>query len=138
MCISKWWAFLTEKVGISYRWAVHPEKEEVSTKNVGGQFIRILHQKRRFGTRFRETVITNPVLTQNDAKRILHQKRRFGTRFRETVITNAVLSQTDAKRNLAQKKRCFGTRFRKTVITYPVLSQIDAKLTFHQKSSLWH
>ena len=31
-------------------------------------------QKRRFETRFRETVITNRVLTQNEAKRNLHKK----------------------------------------------------------------
>ena len=36
-----------------------------------------LSQKRRFGTRFRETVITNPVFTQNEAKRHLHQKTSF-------------------------------------------------------------
>ena len=53
------------------------------TKNVG------------FGTRFRQTVITNPVLTENDAKRILHQKRRFGSKFRETVKSNAVLTQNE-------------------------------------------
>ena len=54
------------------------------------------HQKRRFGTRLRETVITDPVLTQNDGKCNLHQKCRFGTRFRETVITNPILRQNDA------------------------------------------
>ena len=46
---------------------------------------RILHEKRFFGTRFRERVITNQVFTQNDGRRILHQKRRFGMRFRERV-----------------------------------------------------
>ena len=54
-------------------------------------------QKRRFGTRFRETVISNPVLTQNEAKRNLHKTHRFGSRFRETVITNPVLTQNDSK-----------------------------------------
>ena len=49
-------------------------------------------QKRCFGTRFRQTVITNPFLSQNDAKRNLSQNRRFGTRFRETVITTPVLT----------------------------------------------
>ena len=57
----------------------------------------------RFGTRVRETVITNPVLTQNDAKRNLMQKRRFDTRFRERVISNPVLTQHEAKRNLHEK-----------------------------------
>ena len=42
---------------------------------------RIYSQKRRFVRRFRETVITYAVLTQNDAKPIFQQKRRFGTRF---------------------------------------------------------
>ena len=44
----------------------------------------ICAKKHRFGTRVRETVITDPVLTQNDAKRNLMQKRRFGTRFRQS------------------------------------------------------
>ena len=52
----------------------------------------ILSQKRRFCTRSRKTVITNPVLTQNDPKRNLMQKRRFGTRFRDKVISNPVLT----------------------------------------------
>ena len=60
----------------------------------------ILSQKRRFCTRFRKTVITNPLLTQNEVKRILSQKRRFCTRFRKTVITNPVLTQNEVKRNL--------------------------------------
>ena len=34
-------------------------------------------QKRRFGTRFRETVISYPVLTQNGEKRNLHQNHPF-------------------------------------------------------------
>ena len=55
------------------------------------------HQKRRFATRFRETVITGRVLQKNDSKRILSQIRRFGTRFRETVITNPILRQNDGK-----------------------------------------
>ena len=38
------------------------------------------------------------------AKHAFSQKRRFGTRFRETVITNSVLTQNEAKRNLSQKK----------------------------------
>ena len=61
-------------------------------------------------------MITHPVLTRNDSKRILPPKRRFGTRFGETVITSAVLTQYDAKRTLHQKRR-FGTRFGETVIT---------------------
>ena len=53
-----------------------------------------VQQKRRFRTRLRETVKTNPVLPKSDAKRILSQKRRFGTRFREThfVSKNVVLA----------------------------------------------
>ena len=46
-----------------------------------------MQQKRRFGTRFRETATTNALLTEIVAKPILHQKRRFGIRFRETVPT---------------------------------------------------
>ena len=57
----------------------------------------ICTKKRRFGTRFRETVITNTVLTKNSAKRCLMQKGRFGTRFRERVISNPVLTQNDSK-----------------------------------------
>ena len=57
---------------------------------------------------FGETVITNPVLTQNDSKRNLMQKPRFGTIFKETVKTNLVLTQNGAKRNVIQKRR-FGT-----------------------------
>ena len=67
----------------------------------------ICAKKHRIGTRLRETVITKPVLTQNDAKRNLMQKRRFGTRFRERVICNPVLTQHEAKRNLHQKKIIF-------------------------------
>ena len=51
--------------------------------------------KRRFGTRFRETVISNPVVTQNEAKRNFHRNHPFGSRFRQTVITNPFLSQND-------------------------------------------
>ena len=64
-----------------------------------------MHQKRRFGARFRETVTTNSVLTQNDATRILAQKRRSGTRFRQTFTTNAVLTVNIAKRILNKKRR---------------------------------
>ena len=78
----------------------------------------ICTKKRRFGTRFREKVITNPFLSENDAKRNLRGKRRFGPRFRQTVITNTFLSQNAAKRNLSQKRR-FGTIFRVQVITNP-------------------
>ena len=60
-----------------------------------------LSQKRRFGTRFRETVITNSFLSHNDAKRNLREKRRFGPRFTQTVRANPFLSQNDAKRNLS-------------------------------------
>ena len=63
----------------------------------------ICTEKHRFGTRFRETVITNPVLTQNDGKGNLMQKRRCDTRFRERVISNPVLTQDEAKRNFHQK-----------------------------------
>ena len=63
----------------------------------------ICTKKRRFGTRFRETVITNTVLTKNDAKRYLMQNGRFGARFRERVISNPVLTHNEAKRNLHQK-----------------------------------
>ena len=64
----------------------------------------ICTKKHSFGTGFRETVITNPVLTQNDAKRNLMQKRRISTRSRERVISNPVLTQHEAKRHLHQKK----------------------------------
>ena len=47
--------------------------------------------------------MTNAVLSQNDAKRTFHQKRRFGSRFRQTVITNTVLSKNEAKRTFHQK-----------------------------------
>ena len=63
----------------------------------------ICAKKHRFGIRVTETVVTNPVLTQNDAKRNLMQKRRFGTRLRERVISNPVLTQHEAKRNLHQE-----------------------------------
>ena len=43
-------------------------------------------------------MITNPIITQIDAKRILQQKHRIGTTFRERVQTNPVLTQIDAKR----------------------------------------
>ena len=43
-------------------------------------------------------MITNPILRQSDAKPTLHEKRRFGTRFRETVITNPILTQNGRKR----------------------------------------
>ena len=39
------------------------------------------------------------------AKRILKQKRRFGTRFRETVITYAVLTQNEWKTHFGPKRR---------------------------------
>ena len=57
----------------------------------------ICTKNHRFDTRFRERVISNPVLTQNDAKRNLMQKRRFDTRCRERVITNPVFKQNDSK-----------------------------------------
>ena len=60
-------------------------------------------KKRRFGTRYRETVITNAVLTQNDSKRNLMQKRRFATRVRETVITDIILTQNDSKTHFEPK-----------------------------------
>ena len=41
------------------------------------------------------------------AKHTFRQKRRFDTRFRETVITKAVLTQNETKRNLSQKKTSF-------------------------------
>ena len=50
-----------------------------------------------------ETVITNPFLSQNDAKYPLSEKRSFGPGFRKTVITNKVLTENEAKRNLHQK-----------------------------------
>ena len=62
----------------------------------------ICTKKRRFGTRFRETVITNIVLRKNDAKCSLMQNGRFGARFRERVISNPVLTHNEAKRNLQQ------------------------------------
>ena len=60
-------------------------------------------QKHPFGTIFRETVITNPLLTPNEAERNLHKNHRFRSRFRQTVITNLFLSQNDAKRNFEPK-----------------------------------
>ena len=68
---------------------------------------------------------------------ICTEKHRFGTRFKETVITNPVLTQNDAKRNLMQKRR-LGTRFRERVISFPVLTQHEAKRNLHQKRSFWH
>ena len=58
-------------------------------------------------------------------------------RFRATVISNPVLTQNEAKRNLSQK-RGFATRFRETVITNPVLTQNDSKTHFEPKTSFWH
>ena len=58
---------------------------------------------RSFGTRFREKVITIPVLTQNDGKRLLHQKRRFGMRFREKVQNLLVLSKIDLETHFTVK-----------------------------------
>ena len=43
-------------------------------------------------------MITNQVLTEDDGKRVLHQKRRFGMRFRERVQTLLVLSKNDVQR----------------------------------------
>ena len=40
-------------------------------------------------------MITNQVLTQDDGNRVLHQKRRFGMRFRERVQSLLVLSKND-------------------------------------------
>ena len=48
---------------------------------------------------------TNPVLTENDAKRIFQQNRRFRTRFRETVITYAVSTQNEWKTHFGPKRR---------------------------------
>ena len=47
-------------------------------------------KRRRFGTRFRETVMTNAVFSQNDAKRILGQNGRFCSRFIVIVMTKLV------------------------------------------------
>ena len=91
-----------------------------------------MHKKRRFGTRFRETVITNAVLTQNDAKRILHQKHRIGTTFRERVETNPVLTQIGAKRTLHYKRR-FGTRFRETQFEHKTMRN-----PLCTKTPFWH
>ena len=56
-------------------------------------FFKIYHyQKICFGSRFRVTVMTYPVLTENDGKRILHPKRFFSNRFSETVMTSADLT----------------------------------------------
>ena len=74
-------------------------------------------------------MITNKVLTQNDGKVILHQKRRFGTRFREKVITNQVLTQNVAKRILYQKGR-FGMRIRERVLSKPVFAEKMMQNTF--------
>ena len=38
----------------------------------------ICTEKRRFGTRFRERVISNTVLTQHEEKRNFQQKTSFG------------------------------------------------------------
>ena len=64
-------------------------------------------QKRRFGTRFRQTVTTNPFLSQNDAERNLREKRRFGPRVRQTVVTNPISTQNEAKRNLHRETSFF-------------------------------
>ena len=67
--------------------------------------VRLAHflSKICFGGRFRVTVMTNPVLSENDEKLILHPQRRLSNRFSETVKTNPVLSQDDAERILHQK-----------------------------------
>ena len=39
--------------------------------------------------------MTNAVSTQNNGKRILDQKRRFGNRFSETVMTKLVSTEYD-------------------------------------------
>ena len=62
----------------------------------------------------REIVQSKPVLQKNDAKRILQRKRRFGTRFRENVITNKLSTQNDGKGILKQKPRS-GIRFGEAV-----------------------
>ena len=52
----------------------------------------ILHQNHGFGTRFREKVITNQVLTQDVAKRIWYQKGHFGIIFSEIVHSKPSIS----------------------------------------------
>ena len=52
------------------------------------RIIPFVARHRTLLTGFREAFITNADLTQSDGKIILHQKRHYGTRFRETVITN--------------------------------------------------
>ena len=48
-----------------------------------------------FGSRFRVTGISYPVLTENEEKRILHPKRCFRNSFSETVMTSAVLTENE-------------------------------------------
>ena len=48
-------------------------------------------------------MITNQVLAQNDGKRILHQKRRFGMRFRERVQNLLVLAKIDVETHFTLK-----------------------------------
>ena len=48
-------------------------------------------------------MITNKLLAQNDGKRILHQKRRFGMRFRQRVQNLLVLSTIDVKTHFTLK-----------------------------------
>ena len=55
-----------------------------------------------FGSRFRVTAMTNPVLTENDGK---HPRGRFCNRFSKTVITSAVLKENDGKCTLHPKVR---------------------------------
>ena len=63
-------------------------------------------EKHRCGTRFRKRVITNPLSSQNDAKRNLRENVVLALDL-ETVITNTAYTQNDAKRNLSQKVRSF-------------------------------
>ena len=49
-------------------------------------------------------MIPERVLAQNDGERILHQKRRFGMRFRERVQTLLVLSKNDLQTHFAQNR----------------------------------
>ena len=87
---------------------------------------RILNHKRRFGTRFRQTVITYAVLTQNEWKTHFGPKRRLALDLEKQLKLTQFSHKMNAKRIFQQNRR-FGTRFRETVITYAVLTPNECK-----------
>ena len=56
---------------------------------------RILHQKRRFGMKFREAMQNLPVLSKNDVQTLFYTKNVVLAQDLEKVITNQVLAQND-------------------------------------------